>query len=320
MSVAADSPSLGLGMVSADHAGSPPAHPPPAVSLRGVAVTYNEGTPFARSALDGVDLDVPEGAVTVVIGPTAAGKSTLLQVMVGLLPVSAGTVAVFGASGPAPGEVGMVFQRPEVQLYCATVAEDVGVAPTLRGLSAVRVGERVRWALETVGLDFEVFAARAPHQLSVGEQRRVAIAGILSMQPRLFVLDEPGSGLDPRGRRLLLQRLVAWAREPGRTLVFTSHDVDEVAELADVVVVVGSGGILAAGSADRVLSRTELLAGAGLAPPLTVRLAAAIDRADALAGSAATVGEGDGRPLSAAGLAAWLRDRTARLDARGEQP
>ena len=211
----------------------------------------------------------------------------------------------------------MVFQRPEVQLFCATVAEDVGVAPTLRGLSPAQVDERVRWSLETVGLDYEVFAARAPHQLSVGEQRRVAIAGILSMQPRLFVLDEPGSGLDPQGRSLLLRRLVAWAREPGHTLVFTSHDVDEVAELADVVVVVGRGGILAAGSADQVLSRTELLAGVGLSPPLTVRLAEALDRTDARAGGAATVGEGDSRPLTAAALAAWLGGRTARRGPAG---
>jgi energy-coupling factor transport system ATP-binding protein len=278
-----------------------------AVRLRGVAVTYNHGTPFARPALGSVDLDLPEGGVTGVIGPTAAGKSTLLQVMVGLLPVTSGTVSVFGAATPAPGEVGMVFQRPEVQLYCATVGEDVAVAPTLRGLAPARVSERVRWALETVGLDHEAFASRPPHELSVGEQRRVAIAGILSMQPRLLVLDEPGSGLDPRGRVQLLHRLVAWAREPGRTLVFTSHDVDEVAELADTVVVVGGGGVLAAGPTKQVLSRAELLAGVGLAPPLTARLAAALEPAGGDVG-------GD-LPLTAAQLAAWLQARAARRDA-----
>ena len=140
------------------------------------------------------------------------------------------------------------------------------------------------------------------------------------MQPRLFVLDEPGSGLDPQGRRLLLQRLVAWAREPGRTLVLTSHDVDEVAELADVVVVVGAGGILAAGPTDQVLSRTELLAGVGLASPLTVRLTEALDRADARDGRVAASGEGEGRPLTAPGLAAWLRARTGRRGAQAGRP
>ena len=280
--------------------------------LRGVAVVYNQRTPFSRRALTGVDLDVSEGAVTAVIGPTAAGKSTLLQVMVGLLAVSAGSVSVFGAAAPARGEVGMVFQRPEVQLYCATVADDVAVAPTLCGLTPARVRERVLWALETVGLDYDVFAARAPQQLSVGEQRRVAIAGILSMQPRLLVLDEPGSGLDPQGRRQLLHRLVAWAREPGRTLVFTSHDVDEVAETADRVVVVGGGGVLATGSVDQVLSSAALLAEVGLAPPLTARVAAALAGSDAAGGDAGLAKAGGEWPLTAAGLAAWLQRRSTR--------
>jgi energy-coupling factor transporter ATP-binding protein EcfA2 len=288
---------------------------PLAVCLRGVAVVYNERMPYARRALTGVDVDVPEGVVTAVIGPTAAGKSTLLQVMAGLLSPSAGSVSVFGAANPARGEVGMVFQRPEVQLYCATVAEDVGVAPTLRGLSATQVRERVVWALETVDLDHRVFATRAPQQLSLGEQRRVAIAGILSMQPRLLVLDEPGSGLDPEGRRQLMRRLVAWVREPGRTLVFTSHDVDEVAELADRVVVVGGGRVLACGAAEEVLSRVALLAEVGLAAPLTVRVAEALAAADAAQGGLVPPAHEGERPLTAAGLAALLQRRRARLEA-----
>jgi energy-coupling factor transport system ATP-binding protein len=293
-----------LGAISPASGGtalSPVGTAPVAVRLRGVTVTYNHGTPFARPALMDVDLDLPEGGVTGVIGPTAAGKSTLLQVMTGLLPVTSGSVSVFGAAMPAPGEVGMVFQRPEVQLYCATVGEDVAVAPTLRGLAPARVRERVRWALETVGLDHDAFASRPPHELSVGEQRRVAIAGILSMQPRLLVLDEPGSGLDPRGRVQLLHRLVGWAREPGRTLVFTSHDVEEVAELADTVVVVGGGGVLAAGPTNEVLAQAGLLARVGLVPPLTARLAAALEPPG--------VEVGGELPLTAVGLASWLQAR-----------
>jgi len=270
---------------------------PPAVVLDQVELCYNRGLPFARQALSGAGADIPAEAVTAVVGATAAGKTSLLQVAAGLLRADAGAVTVFGTARPRPGEVGMVFQRPEGQLFAGTVGEDVAVAPRMHGVPVINLQDRVRWALATVGLDPEAFSERAPHSLSVGEQRRVAIAGILSLRPRLLVLDEPGSGLDPAGRRQLMARLVTWARDEHRTLLFTSHDLDECAELADWVLVMAEGRVIAQGPSAEVLGGLSVLSRAGLRPPLAARVAARL-------GAGTT-----GLPVDAAGLATWIARR-----------
>lgn len=275
--------------VAAPRAEDPQVLGEPAVELRAVSVTYDRGLPFAREALADVDLVLPEGAVVGVVGPTAAGKSTLLQVIAGLMRPSAGSVRLFGRPRPQPGEVGMVFQRPEFQLFAASVADDVATAPRLQGLTGRVLEERVAWALEAVDLDPATFGPRPPHALSLGEQRRVALAGILSLAPRLLILDEPGAGLDPRARLHLVRRLVSWTRgtaEPrpdgtgeesrasaagGRTLIFTSHDLEEVAEVADRVLLLAGGRLLAWGGPE-LLADDALLGSAGLRPPLAARV------------------------------------------------
>ncbi len=279
------------------------------VTLRSVSVVYNRGTSLERRGLEEVDLVIPEGSVTAVVGATASGKSTLLQTLAGLLKPTAGEREWLGSARPAAGAVGMVFQRPEAQLFKSTVWEDVAVAPRLRGVEGRALEARVQWAMGAVGLDVQEFGPRAPHGLSMGERRRVALAGIMSLDPGLLVLDEPGAGLDPPARRHLMELLGVWAaggaaggRAAGRraesghaegetpeddgaararadgafgtrTLVLSSHDMDEVAEVADRVVLLRQGRIEATGPTARVLSDVDLLERAGLRPPLAARVA-----------------------------------------------
>jgi energy-coupling factor transport system ATP-binding protein len=273
-----------------------------AVRLDGVRMTYNRGTPFARRALDEVTLDIAAGAVTAVVGSTAAGKSSLLQVMAGVMRPTEGRVMAADGGRIKAGSVGMALQRPEVQLFSATVWDDVAVAPRLRGLIGEGLRERVEWALDVVGLAVHDFGARGPYSLSLGEQRRAALAGVLSLDPAVLVLDEPGSGLDPAARRRLMEYLVAWARggvapaasRGPRTLVFTSHDLDEVAAHADHVVVLHRGRVEAHAAAEEVLSDVGLLERAGLRATLASRVAGRL-------GSA-----GPRRPATPAALAEWL--------------
>ncbi len=252
-----------------------------AVRLEGVRMIYNRGTPFARPALDEVTLDMAAGTVTAVVGATAAGKSSLLQVMAGVMRPTEGRVTGADGGRIKAGSIGMVLQRPEVQLFSATVWEDVAVAPRLRGLTGEALRERVEWALDVVGLPPHDFGARGPYSLSLGEQRRAALAGVLSLDPATLVLDEPGSGLDPAARRRLMEYLVTWARggalpaapQGVRTLVFTSHDLDEVAAHADHVVVLHQGRVEAHAATEKVLSDVALLERAGLRATLASRVA-----------------------------------------------
>ncbi|MHB1344222.1 MAG: ABC transporter ATP-binding protein [Thermoleophilia bacterium] len=251
----------------------PPDRPPFAAELHKASVIYNQGTFLQREALRDVDARVATGAVTAVVGATASGKSTLLQLIAGLVDASSGTVQILGAHRAPKGAVGMVFQRPETQLFKSTVWDDVAVAPRLQGLDGSALEARVEAALLAVGLDPGAFGERMPHGLSVGEQRRVALAGVLSLDPRLLVLDEPGAALDPPAREALMGRLGEWAHTRGRTLVFSSHDMDEVATRADRVIVLHKGRAAAEGATRDVLAHRDLLESVGLRPPLAARVA-----------------------------------------------
>ncbi len=274
-----------------------PTRPPSAAELHGASVIYNQGTFLEREALRDVDARVATGAVTAVVGATASGKSTLLQLVAGLVGASSGDVKILGAGRAPAGAVGMVFQRPETQLFKSTVWDDVAVAPRLQGLDGSALEARVEASLLAVGLDPGAFGGRMPHGLSVGEQRRVALAGVLSLDPRLLVLDEPGAALDPPAREALMGRLGEWAHTRGRTLVFSSHDMDEVATLADRVIVLHKGRVAAEGATRDVLAHRDLLESVGLRPPLAARVAERL-------GAEPREGIVDG-----ATLCAWLESR-----------
>lgn len=254
-------------------------------------------------SLRGVSFRVDEGRFVALIGAMGSGKSTLIQHLNGLIPPPRGTVIVDGldvgeAVRPpgrrrraAPGgsatrsdratdildvrrRVGVVFQFPEQQLFADTVAEDVAFGPRNVGLGEDEVARRVREALAWVGLDYAEVGNRSPWSLSGGQQRRVALAGVLAMRPRYLVLDEPTVGLDPRGRRELLELLDRWRRDQGGAVVLVTHHMEDVARWASHVIVLFGGRVVLSGPPERVLAAEHgaQLRRAGLDTPLAARL------------------------------------------------
>jgi cobalt/nickel transport system ATP-binding protein len=232
------------------------------VRARGLRFGYPGGPPV----LDGLDLEVAHGERVAVLGPNGAGKTTLMLHLNGLLR-GTGELEVAGLlveprTLPAlRARVGLVFQDPDDQLFMPTVEEDVAFGPLNAGLDPAEVDARVRWALATVRMG--AAAERAPHQLSMGERRRVAIAGVLAMDPQLLVLDEPSANLDPRARRELLDLLAAL----DRTLLVVTHDLPFAAELCERAVILSRGRIVADGPCSALLADAALLAGHDLELP-----------------------------------------------------
>jgi energy-coupling factor transport system ATP-binding protein len=248
------------------------------IEVRNLHHTYLQGTPHEVVALRGVDLTVERGETVGLIGPTGSGKSTLLQHLNGLLRPQSGEVWIDGHDTCDPctnlrairRRVGLVFQNPEDQLFERYAGDDVAFGPRNLGLSPDEIRQRVRWAMEAVGLDFEGFKDRLTMSLSEGERRRLALAGVLALQPEVLVLDEPTAGLDPRGRKDLLQWLMGWRAEQEGTIVLASHNMEDLAQLADRVYVLVEGHIVLGGSPREVFSQSEVLAKYGLDTPLSV--------------------------------------------------
>jgi energy-coupling factor transport system ATP-binding protein len=239
--------------------------PDSVIACDAVTYTYLRGTPMEATALRGVTLEVRAGELIAIIGPTGSGKSTLIQHFNGLLRPTGGAIRVAGQDLWARradrrrerAQVGLVFQFPEYQLFEETVRRDVAYGPTNLGLPAETVAARVDEALRAVGLDPARFGERSPFGLSGGEMRRVALAGVLAMRPRVLVLDEPMAGLDPRGKEELQVRIEALHGQ-GLTIVLVTHNMDEVARLADRVVVLDEGRISSKGRPGRSsLARTS---------------------------------------------------------------
>ncbi len=250
------------------------------IILENISYTYMRDTPFERMALQDVTLTIPDGSFTALAGHTGSGKSTLVQQFNGLLRPDKGRVLVDGTdllekspeAKEARRSVGMVFQYPEHQLFEETVAKDVAFGPSRLGLSAEETEERVRTALAFVGLDYETFAARSPFELSGGQMRRVAIAGVLALKPRYLVLDEPTAGLDPCGSEELLSRVRELHEKEGTAIVLVSHNMDDIARFADRLIVMHAGRATLEGRPEEVFLATEKLAEAGLRPPHLVEL------------------------------------------------
>lgn len=243
------------------------------IALSHVSHVYQPGTPFQWQALDDVSLEIPDGGFWGIIGPTGSGKSTLIQHMNGLLKPTSGQVMVDGVDLSTRGanlrllrqKVGLVFQYPEHQLFGETVAEDVAFGPKNMGLSPAEIDRRVNTALERVGLDL-AYRNRSPFGLSGGQARRVALAGVLAMEPKVLILDEPTAGLDPRGRDEILS-LVKTFPAMGMTVILVSHSMDDVANLADHVVVMYKGRVHMQGTPQELFSRRAELEAIGLGVP-----------------------------------------------------
>lgn len=236
---------------------------------------YSPGTPFAKKALEDINLEIPEGKFVALIGHTGSGKSTLIQHFNGLIKPTAGRIIVDGLDINGPGvhkpdirkKVGLVFQYPEYQLFEETVEKDVAFGPKNLGLSDEEVNGRVRRAIELVGLDFEEFRLKSPFELSGGQKRRVAIAGVVAMEPKVLILDEPTAGLDPEGREEILSELKELHANYHMTTILVSHSMEDVADLADVVIVMDGGRVIMQDTPLAVFSKSDLLESIGLASP-----------------------------------------------------
>ena len=241
---------------------------------------YSEGSALSTVALNDVSFRVEDGEFIGIIGHTGSGKSTLVQHLNGLLKPSSGRVLIDGED--LNGEhadrralrrrIGLVFQYPEYQLFEETVAKDIAFGPKNQGLSAEEIAERVRYAMDCVHLDYDKYAERSPFELSGGQMRRVAIAGVLAMRPSVLILDEPTAGLDPRGRDKILTMLEELHASQRVTILMVSHSMDDMARLASRLIVMSEGRVVADGTPREIFSQEDMMTSIGLDVPAAARL------------------------------------------------
>lgn len=247
---------------------------------------YNRGQPDETYALRDVSFSIEDGEFAGIIGHTGSGKSTLIQHLNGLLRPDSGRILIDGMdihSGDIPlrevrRKVGLVFQYPEYQLFEETVAKDVAFGPKNMGLSPEETERRVREALLLTGLEYDDVAFRSPFELSGGQKRRAAIAGVLAMQPQVLILDEPAAGLDPQSHRQIMEMIRKVKESRGGTVILVSHNMDDVAGLCDRVLVMDKGRLLLSGTPEEVFSSPDLLEEAGLGLPAAAGLIRSMNR------------------------------------------
>ena len=250
-----------------------------AAELRNVFYTYSKGTPFESAAVTDVSAVFESGMITGIIGHTGSGKSTVAQLINGLLPVSSGEVFVCGKNiWEEPKKMrqvrftaGLVFQYPEYQLFDETVYKDISFGPKNMGLPEKEIDERVRDAARDVGLD-EALLEKSPFELSGGQKRRAAIAGVLAMRPKVLILDEPAAGLDPRGRREILGNIAAYRDKTGAAIIMISHSMEDIAEYCDKIVVMSDSKVLLSGTPEEVFSHSDELMKTGLTVPQVTKV------------------------------------------------
>ena len=239
---------------------------------------YDKGMPTEQLALDNISFTAEDGQMVGIIGHTGSGKSTLLQHLNGLLKPDSGRIVIGGTDITEPGvsmvqirkKIGLVFQYPEYQLFEETVAKDVAFGPKNLGLSQEEIDERVREAIELVGLDFETIKDRSPFDLSGGQKRRVAIAGVVAMRPEVLILDEPTAGLDPKAHKDVLAMVEEVHRRTGNITIWVSHNMADIARLCDKIIVIDSGKLVTTGTPYEVFSKKDELRAVGLElPPVT---------------------------------------------------
>ena len=249
------------------------------IKVENLTYIYSAQTPFERRALDNVSLEVEEGELLGIIGHTGSGKSTLIQHLNGLLKPTSGTIKlrdrdIWASSGEIRQvrfRVGLVFQYPEYQLFEETVLKDIAFGPKNMGLSAAEAESRVKEAMEFVGLS-ERYAQSSPFELSGGEKRRVAIAGVIAMRPDVLILDEPTAGLDPSGCEALLERIRAYHQSAHATVILVSHSMEDIAKMASRIVVMNEAKIAMTGTRKEIFSRADQLEAYGLDVPQVTRV------------------------------------------------
>ncbi len=253
------------------------------MQIENLTHTYSAGTPFQRSAVEELSMTVGAGEFLGVIGHTGSGKSTLIQHLNGLLQPTSGRVLLEGKDIWAEPKkirdvrfkVGLVFQYPEYQLFEETVYKDIAFGPKNMGLDAEEIDRRVRDAAAFVGLSAELLD-KSPFELSGGQKRRVAIAGVIAMEPKVLVLDEPTAGLDPQGRDAILTQIQAYHQAKGAAVVLVSHSMEEIARNVDRIVVLSDGKVLMEGAPEQVFARAHELEQVGLDVPQVTKVAAAL--------------------------------------------
>lgn len=246
---------------------------------------YSAGTPFEVAAIEGIDLTIPQGQLVGVIGHTGSGKSTFIQHLNALLSPSSGKIYCGGqdinesklSRRDVKHQVGLVFQYPEYQLFEETVYKDIAFGPKNMKLSQEEIDQRVREAAGFVGVEEELFE-KSPLELSGGQKRRIAIAGVIAMRPGVLILDEPTAGLDPLGCRQILDNICAYREKTGATVILVSHNMDDVARIAQRIIVFSHGRVVMDGSAGEVFSRAEELIAIGLDVPRATALAMALKK------------------------------------------
>lgn len=244
------------------------------LKLENVFYIYSPDTPFEKEALHDVSIEFQDNRITGIIGHTGSGKSTVAQLLNGLLRPTSGKVILDGKDIFEKGyditgvrfRVGLVFQYPEYQLFEETVFKDIAFGPSNMNLPKEEIDRRVRAAAKFVGIDEDLFE-KSPFELSGGQKRRVAIAGIMAMEPEIIVLDEPAAGLDPRGRDEIFNGIKNWQQSHNATVILISHSMEDMALYADDIVVMSEGGVLCSGSVDEVFCKTDLIEKSGLALP-----------------------------------------------------
>ncbi|MBM7836607.1 energy-coupling factor transporter ATPase [Clostridium sardiniense] len=245
------------------------------IKIENLTHIYMPNGPFEKKALDDVNIDIKDGEFIALIGHTGSGKSTLIQHMNGLLEATSGKIIVDGEDITEKGvklsdvrkKVGLVFQYPEYQLFEETIEKDISYGPTNLGLDEDEIHRRVMKSMEMVGLDYETYKEKSPFDLSGGQKRRVAIAGVIAMEPKTLILDEPTAGLDPKGRDDILAQIKLLHTKYKMTIILVSHSMEDVAKLAERVIVMNKGTVALQGAPSEVFKEVDTLEKIGLGVP-----------------------------------------------------
>ena len=250
------------------------------IEVKNLSHTYGENTPFEHTAIRDMSFSIKKGEILGLIGHTGSGKSTLIQHLNGLLRPDEGTVSFMGRDIHSDKSftrevrfaVGLVFQYPEYQLFEETVERDIAFGPMNMNLPEDEVRTRVLEAIKSVGLGEDILL-KSPFELSGGQKRRVALAGVIAMRPKVLILDEPTAGLDPEGREEILSYIKNYNRETGATIVFVTHSMEDIARVVDRIIVLEKSRILMTGTPEEVFCRADVLTAAGLTVPEATKIA-----------------------------------------------